>query len=87
MITCLELLETSMAQLETLAAFLSEQLSETPDRSVASEDRACREILSAVSTLIQTHQDAPWRPQQQRIDEKSCDAVTLPEHLKGTAPR
>jgi len=86
MITCLELLETSIAQLETLAAFLSEQLSETPDRSVASEDRACREILSAVSTLIQTHQDAPWRPQQ-RIAENSRDAVTLPGHLEEAAPR
>jgi hypothetical protein len=86
MITCLELLETSIAQLETLAAFLSEQLSDTAERSVPSEARACREILSAVSTLIQTHQDAPWRPQP-RVEEKSGDAVSVAGHLQEASPR
>jgi hypothetical protein len=67
MITRRELLETSIAQLQTLAAFLSDQLSETAAGSAGSETRACEEILGAVSRLIQTHQSprvAPWRPQQ-----------------------
>lgn len=56
MITRRELLEMSIAQLQTLADFLSDQLCATADRSAALETRACREILRAVSTLIQTHQ-------------------------------
>jgi hypothetical protein len=58
MITRRELLETSIAQLRTLANFLSDQLRETADRSAASETRACKEILRAVDTLIQTHESA-----------------------------
>jgi hypothetical protein len=58
MITRRELLETSIAQLRTLANFLSDQLRETADRSTASETRACKEILHAVDTLIQTHESA-----------------------------
>ena len=67
MITRRELLETSIAQLQALAAFLNDQLSETADRSARLETRACEEILCAVSRLIQTHQSprvAPWRQQQ-----------------------
>jgi len=56
MITRRELLETSIAQLQTLADFLSDQLCASADRSAALETRACKEILCAVSTLIQTHQ-------------------------------
>jgi hypothetical protein len=58
MITRRELLEKSIAQLQTLANFLSDQLRETADRSAASETRACKEMLRAVSTLIQTYQSA-----------------------------
>jgi hypothetical protein len=54
-ITSRELLETSIAQLHTLASFLRDQLSESADGSAALETRACREILRAVSTVIQTH--------------------------------
>jgi hypothetical protein len=56
MITRRELLETSVAQLQTLAAFLSDQLSETAHGSAGLETRACKEILCAVSRLIQIHQ-------------------------------
>jgi hypothetical protein len=56
MITRRELLETSIAQLQTLAAFLSDQLSETATGSAGSETRACEEILGAVSRLIQIQQ-------------------------------
>ena len=55
MITRRELLETSIAQLQMLADFLRDQLDESVDRSAASEGRACKEILRAVSALIQTH--------------------------------
>ena len=55
-ITRRELLETSIAQLQLLAAFLSDQLSETAVGSAGLETRACEQILGAVSRLIQTHQ-------------------------------
>ena len=55
MITPRELLETSIAQLQMLAAFLSDQLSETADGSAGLETSACEEILRAVRMLIQTH--------------------------------
>ena len=55
-ITRRELLETSIAQLQTLTAFLSDQLSETARGSDGLETRACKEILCAVSRLIQIHQ-------------------------------
>jgi hypothetical protein len=54
MITRRELLDTSIAQLQTLAAFLGEQLSESADGSAVLETRACKEILRALSALIQT---------------------------------
>jgi len=55
MITTRELLDTSIAQLQTLAAFLGEQISESADGSAVLETRACKEILRALSALIQTH--------------------------------
>jgi hypothetical protein len=54
-ITRRELLETSIAQLQTLASFLRDQLSESVEGSPPLETRACKEILRAVSTVIQTH--------------------------------
>jgi hypothetical protein len=54
MITPAELLDTSIAQLQTLAAFLGDQLGDRSARSAAStsEARACEEILRLLSTLI-----------------------------------
>jgi len=54
LITPQEVLDTSVAQLETLAAFLCEQLDESIDdpRHVTNETRACREILGSLRVLI-----------------------------------
>ena len=70
MITRRELLETSIAQLQALAAFLSDQLRETADGSVGLETRACEEILSAVSRLIQTHQVPARHPGGHSSEER-----------------
>jgi hypothetical protein len=53
-ITTNELLDTSIAQLRTLAAFLREQLGPGADRmpSGAAQVRACKELLSSLSALI-----------------------------------
>jgi hypothetical protein len=53
-ITPNELLDTSIAQLRTLAAFLREQLGNGADRmpSAAAQVRACRELLGALSALV-----------------------------------
>jgi hypothetical protein len=50
-----ELLDTSMAQLKTLRAFLDEQLVAPPDESesdAASDVIACQEILISLGALI-----------------------------------
>ena len=49
-----ELLDTSLAQLRTLAAFLREQLGHGADRtpSASAQARACRELLGSLSALI-----------------------------------
>jgi len=48
-----ELLDTSIAQLRTLAAFLREQLGHGADRMPATaQARACSELLAALSALI-----------------------------------
>jgi hypothetical protein len=53
-ITPRELLDTSIGQLRTLAAFLSDQLNESSDRTkaVSLETRACRQIQRSLSRLI-----------------------------------
>jgi len=53
-ITPNELLDTSIAQLRTLTAFLREQLANGADRtpSTAAQARACRELLGSLSALI-----------------------------------
>ena len=56
MITHRELLETSIAQLQTLAAFLNDQLSESADGPAERETDACQQILRALGGLIQNHQ-------------------------------
>ena len=54
LITPQEVLDTSVAQLETLAAFLREQIDESVDdrRHVTKETRACKEILGSLRVLI-----------------------------------
>ena len=54
LITPQEVLDTSVAQLETLAAFLREQLDESIDDPgcVTEETRACKEILGSLRVLI-----------------------------------
>ena len=52
MITHQELLETSIAQLQTLAAFLKDQLGGSGQTPHASEAKACREVLRRLSELI-----------------------------------
>jgi hypothetical protein len=54
LITPQEVLDTSVAQLETLAAFLCEQLDESihDSRHVTEETRACKEILGSLRVLI-----------------------------------
>ena len=51
-ITPNELLDTSIAQLRTLAAFLREQLTQGADRMPSAQTRACKELLSSLSALI-----------------------------------
>jgi hypothetical protein len=53
-ITSQELLDTSIAQLQTLAAFLRDQLSERGDgtEAVSLEARACEEIQRSLSVMI-----------------------------------
>jgi len=54
MITPRELLDTSIAQLRTLAGFLGEQLGDGRDgaESATAETRACHEILRSLRVLI-----------------------------------
>ena len=52
-ITARELLDTSRAHLQTLAAFLAEQLEESvAGTDDALEVRACREVLRSLTELI-----------------------------------
>ena len=59
-ITPNELLDTSIAQLRTLTAFLREQLANGADRmpSTAAQARACKELLGSLSALILRLQNA-----------------------------
>ena len=61
-ITPTVLLETSIAQLKTLASFLAEEMGEYRDRSdaVTPEARACKEILLTISVLIPKLQAARY---------------------------
>jgi hypothetical protein len=54
MITPGDLLDTSIAQLQTLTAFLGDQLGDSSDRpeSGTAETRACQDILLSLSVLI-----------------------------------
>jgi hypothetical protein len=56
------LLDTSIAQLRTLAAFLAEEMTEYRDKAEAAnlEARACKEILLTISVLIPKLQAARY---------------------------
>jgi hypothetical protein len=56
------LLDTSIAQLRTLAAFLADEMGEYGQRSDAAnlEARACKEILLTISVLIPKLQAARY---------------------------
>lgn len=53
-ITSHELLDTSIGQLQTLVAFLDDQMSWT--QSATPEMRACKEIAQSLCLLIRIHQ-------------------------------
>jgi hypothetical protein len=56
------LLDTSIAQLQTLASFLAEEMGEFRQRTVVAtpEARACKEILLTISVLIPKLQAARY---------------------------
>jgi hypothetical protein len=56
------LLDTSIAQLQTLASFLAEEMGEYRQKTVtaSSEARACKEILLTISVLIPKLQAARY---------------------------
>jgi hypothetical protein len=56
------LLDTSIAQLQTLASFLAEEMGEYRQRSIVAtpEARACKEILLTISVLIPKLQAARY---------------------------
>lgn len=56
------LLDTSIAQLRTLAAFLAEEMAEYRDKAETAnlEARACKEILLTISVLIPKLQAARY---------------------------
>jgi hypothetical protein len=56
------LLDTSIAQLQTLASFLAEEMGEYRQRTVVAtpEARACKEILLTISVLIPKLQAARY---------------------------
>jgi hypothetical protein len=56
------LLDTSIAQLRTLASFLAEEMGEFREKTVVAtpEARACKEILMTISVLIPKLQAARY---------------------------
>ena len=63
------LLDTSIAQLQTLASFLAEEMGEFRQKTVIAtpEARACKEILMTISVLIPKLQAARYVV----VDEKA----------------
>ena len=57
-----QLLDTSIAQLQTLASFLAEEMGEFRQKTVIAtpEARACKEILMTISVLIPKLQAARY---------------------------
>jgi len=64
-----QLLDTSIAQLQTLASFLAEEMGEFRQKTVVAtpEARACKEILMTISVLIPKLQAARYVV----VDEKA----------------
>jgi hypothetical protein len=84
MITRGDLLDTSIAQLETLAAFLGDQLGYSSDRlePATSEARACQDTLLSLSVLIVRLQAARHTtPGSQMIAEHEGCEVSQTEPL------
>jgi len=68
------LLDTSIAQLQTLASFLAEEMGEYRERSVAAapEARACKEILLTISVLIPKLQAARYVVLPNGVGQSRC---------------
>jgi hypothetical protein len=68
------LLDTSIAQLQTLASFLAEEMGEYCQRSVVAtpEARACKEILLTISVLIPKLQAARYVVADANVRLGSC---------------
>jgi hypothetical protein len=79
MITTRELLETSIGQLQILAAFLGEQLGGRDDRSKSgtAETRACHAILDQLTALILKLESAGG----DQPNSLSQPAVTIPRSV------
>ncbi len=68
------LLDTSIAQLRTLAAFLAEEMGEYRDKSdpASLEARACKEILLTISVLIPKLQAARYVVVDESVPSGRC---------------
>ncbi|MGH8137389.1 MAG: hypothetical protein ACREVV_04225 [Steroidobacteraceae bacterium] len=68
------LLDTSIAQLQTLASFLAEEMGEYRQRTVSAtpEARACKEILLTISVLIPKLQAARYVVAEDRATFGRC---------------
>jgi hypothetical protein len=68
------LLDTSIAQLQTLASFLAEEMGEFREKSVVAtpEARACKEILMTISVLIPKLQAARYVVIDENVRRTHC---------------
>ena len=68
------LLDTSIAQLQTLASFLAEEMGEYRQKSVVAtpEARACKEILLTISVLIPKLQAARYVVAGDEVRRRPC---------------
>jgi len=68
------LLDTSIAQLQTLASFLAEEMGEFRQKAVVAtpEARACKEILMTISVLIPKLQAARYVVADETVRQGRC---------------
>jgi hypothetical protein len=68
------LLDTSIAQLQTLASFLAEEMGEYRQKTVVAtpEARACKEILMTISVLIPKLQAARYVVADESVRSGRC---------------
>jgi hypothetical protein len=68
------LLDTSIAQLQTLASFLAEEMGEYRQKTVIAtpEARACKEILMTISVLIPKLQAARYVVADETVRQARC---------------